>query len=177
MSCRWISAPPQIFMDCRGYPEELPHHGLHHRLQGIPSLAPGAPPCPLTLGTAELFPSHILTPLFSEHYYPHAVTFFSIHRYMITVVFLPSFLGPIFTSGGSYWSIGSIRHGSFKQHLTEPTPVALLLPKPGHTAAIQHPWYAAIQGIFQITLFLSWSCQSKFYLILFSSVFILVGII
>lgn len=123
MSCRWISAPPQIFMDCRGYPEELPHHGLHHRLQGIPSLAPGAPPCPLTLGTAKLFLSHILTPLFSEHYYPHAVTFFSIHRYMITVVFLPSFLGPIFTSGGSileHWFYQTWRKLLATSHRTHP---------------------------------------------------------
>jgi len=47
--------------------DSLPHHGLHHGLQGKTSApAPGAPPPPssaLTLVSAELFLSHRLTPL------------------------------------------------------------------------------------------------------------------
>ena len=58
-------------MDLHGLQgDSLPHHGLPHGLQGnLSAPAPGAPPPPpssLTLVSAELFLSHILTPLWLQ---------------------------------------------------------------------------------------------------------------
>jgi len=62
--CRWGSAPPWTSMDCR---DSLPHHGLHHRLQGKSHCSSvwstSCPPSALCLVSAELFLSHSLTPL------------------------------------------------------------------------------------------------------------------
>ena len=55
-------------MDLHGLQgHSLPHHGLLHGLQGTSAPAPGAllpTPSALSLGSAELFLSHSLTPLF-----------------------------------------------------------------------------------------------------------------
>jgi len=64
----WISAPPCV--DLHGLQgNSLPHHGLHHELQGkaLFSNISGTsfPPPSLTLVSAELFLSHHLTPLSS----------------------------------------------------------------------------------------------------------------
>ena len=64
--CRWISAPPWTFMGCRATACLIMIFTTGCR--GISAPAPGAPPPPpssLTLVSAELFLSHILTPLSS----------------------------------------------------------------------------------------------------------------
>jgi len=66
MGYKLISAPPWISMDCRW--NNLPHHGLHHELQGKAlcsdiSDTSSPPPSSLTLVSAELFLSLRLTPL------------------------------------------------------------------------------------------------------------------
>ena len=64
MGCRWISAPPWTSMGCRGTACLTMVFTMDCR--GISAPAPGAPPpspSSLTLVSAELFRSHILTPL------------------------------------------------------------------------------------------------------------------
>jgi len=63
--CRWISAPPWTAMGCRG--TACLTMVFITGCRGISAPEPGAPPpspASLTLVSAELFLSHILTPLF-----------------------------------------------------------------------------------------------------------------
>ena len=62
--CRWISAPPWTSMGCKG--TACLTMVFTTGCRGISAPAPGAPPPPpssLTLVSAELFLSHILSPL------------------------------------------------------------------------------------------------------------------
>jgi len=102
----------------------------------ISALVPGAPPPPpsaLTLVSAELFLSHILTHL-SCWKLPRF--FFPLLNYVIPKVLPPLLMGSALPSDRSLLEpagTGSIGHrGSFQQLLTEATPVAPLLPKPCH---------------------------------------------
>ena len=92
--------------------------------RAISAPAPGAPPPPpssLTLVSAELFLSHILTPLFS-------CSFIALLKYVIPEVLPLSLIDSALASSRSVLEpagIGSIRHrGSFWQLLTEATPIA-----------------------------------------------------
>jgi len=87
----------------------LPHHGLHHGLQG--NLCPSAwssssPPSSRTLVSAELFLSHRLTPL-------SCCTYAIVHIFFPEVL-PPSLMGSALASCGSVLQlagVGSVRHG------------------------------------------------------------------
>jgi len=99
VGCRWISAPPWTSMGYRG--TTCLTMVFSRGCRGISALAPGAPPPSpslLTLVSAELFLSHILTPL-SCCKSPRF--FFSLLKYVIPEA-LPSLLmGSALASGGS----------------------------------------------------------------------------
>ena len=62
--CRWVSAPPWTYIGCSG--TACPTMVFTRGCRGITALVPGAPhssPSSLTLSSATLFLSHILTPL------------------------------------------------------------------------------------------------------------------
>ncbi|XP_051644285.1 uncharacterized protein LOC127471428 [Manacus candei] len=127
-SCRWISAYLWTSIGCRGTaasPWSAPQATGEPQLQ-LPGACPPSPSL-LTLMSAELFLSHILTPLFSECNYICTVSFFYPLQYIITEVLLPSLMGLALTSSRSVLEsavIGSVRYqGSFQQLLTEATPV------------------------------------------------------
>jgi len=122
----------------QGY--NLPHHGLHHELQGKGL-------CSNILGTS--FPSSFFTDLgvcrvvsftlSHSSLYP-AVSppefFLPFLKYVVTEALLPSLIGLALGSGGFVLEPGDtgfIRHGgSFQQFLTEATSIALWLPKHCH---------------------------------------------
>jgi len=117
--------------------DNLPHHGLHHELQGRlsapASRAPLPPPSSLTLVPAELFLSHSLSRLSQL---PFPAGFFALLKYVIAEALPPLLTGLALASGRSILELtgtGSVRHGeSFYQLLTEATPIASPLPKPCH---------------------------------------------
>jgi len=101
--------------------------------RGTSDLAPGAPPAPpsaLALLSAEFS----LLSLAAKCHYPG--------WFFIPEALPPSLMGSALASGGSILEpagVGSTGHrGSFWQLLTEATPVAPLLPKPGHANPV-HP--------------------------------------
>jgi len=76
--------------------DSLPHHGLLHGLQGISVLLPGPPPPPcslLTLVSAALFLSRVLTPLFHCSFCCAGLLFFPLLKYVLTEVLLPLLMG------------------------------------------------------------------------------------
>ncbi|KAK4827158.1 hypothetical protein QYF61_015112 [Mycteria americana] len=94
-------------MGCRG--TSLPHHGLHHGLQG--NLCSGAwststPPSSLTLVSAELFLSHTLTPLL---WLPFHSSFFPLLKYVIPEALPPSLMGSALASGGSILELAAVK--------------------------------------------------------------------
>ena len=112
--CRWISAPPWISMGCRG---------------NLSAPAPGAPPLlpsSLTLVSAELFLSHLLTPLCHCNCYSPE-TSFPFLKYVILEVLPLWLMGSALASSGSVLEptgIDFIGHGgSFQQLLTEAMPM------------------------------------------------------
>jgi len=121
-------------MDLHGlHGDNLPHHGLHHELQGKTLCsgilrAPPPPPSSLTLVSAELFLSCILTPLLGCSCHCEGGGGRSLLKYVITEALPPLLMALALSSGGSLLEpagIGSVRHrGSFQQLLTEATPVA-----------------------------------------------------
>jgi len=124
--CRWRSAPPWTSTGCRG--TACPTMVCSMGCRGTSALAPGEPPLApssLTLVSAELFLSHILTPLFWLLLHS---SFFPLFQYIIPEALPPSLMGSALASSGSVLDpagIGSIRHrGSFQQLLTAATPTA-----------------------------------------------------
>jgi len=110
--------------------------------RGISTPAPGAPPLPpssLILVSAELFLSHILTPLSSCCCVVWGF-FFALLNYVIPEVLPPSLMGSALASSGLVLEpagASSIGHrGSFWQLLTEATPVTASLSKPCHANPI-----------------------------------------
>jgi len=136
---RWISAPLWTSMGCRG--TACFTMIFSSGCRGISAPAPGAPtppPSSQTLVSGEWFLSHILTPLYCCCC---AACLFPLFKYVITEALLPSLMGSALASGGSVLEvagIGSIRNGgSFRQLLTESTPIAPPLPKPCHAIQIR----------------------------------------
>jgi len=103
--------------------------------RGISAPAPGAPPLPssaLALVSAELFLSHVLTPLYWLlcHSCYLFLNMLSQRRYQCRWWARP---WPSVGPSQSQLVTGSVRHGGGFWHLlTEVTPVALQLPKPCH---------------------------------------------
>jgi len=116
----------------------LPHHGLHHELQGqtlCSGISSSSPPSIFTdLGVCRdvsFTLSHS-----SLHCRFTAGFFLPLLKSVITEALPPSLIGLALASGGSVLEpagTGFTRHGgSFLQLLTEVTPIAPLLPKPCH---------------------------------------------
>jgi len=129
IGCRWICAPPWTSMGCRGtvYLSIVFSTGC----RGISTLVPGAPPPPpssLTLVSAGLLLSHILSPLSGYSSAGSPTPLPLLLKYVIAEVLPPLLMGLALASSGSVFEpagIGSIRHGgSFLQLLTEATPVS-----------------------------------------------------
>ena len=123
--------------------DSLPHHGLPHGLQGnlcSAAWSTSSPPSSLTLVSAELLLSHILTPL-SGCNCCCAVAFFPLLRYVIPEALPPSLMGSALASNRSVLEPAGIdfigHRGSFQQLLTEATPVAPQLPRPCQANPIQ----------------------------------------
>jgi len=90
--CRWISAPPWTFMNCRGTACLTMVCIMGCREISAP--APEAPPAPLSslnMVSAELFLSHRLTPLSSLPFYQ--LIFLPLLKYIVTEVLSPSLIG------------------------------------------------------------------------------------
>jgi len=127
-------------MDLHGLQgHSLPHHGLHHELQGkalcFGILSTSSPSFFTDLGVcrvASLTSSHssLLTAVSPQ------VFFLPFLNYVIPEALPPSLIGSALASGGSHLEpsgTGCVRHGgSFWQLLTEATPIAPPLPKPCH---------------------------------------------
>jgi len=118
----------------------LPHHGLHHKLQGkilcsgiwstsSPSFFTDLGVCRVVSFTS----SH--SSLLNCHF-PTELFFLPFLKYVITEVLPPLLIGLALASSRSVLELagtGFIRHGgSFSQLLTEATPAVPLLPKPCH---------------------------------------------
>ena len=134
--CRWRSAPPWTSMGCRG--TACLTVIFITGCRGVSAVAAGAPPPPpssLTLVSAELFLTRIVTPS------SHCRFFFPLLKHVIPEALPLSLMGSALASSRSILElagIGSVRHGgSFWQVLTEATPLAPLLPKPCHANSIQ----------------------------------------
>ena len=109
--------------------DSLAHHGLYHRRLSAPIVLAPPPPAPssLTLGSAELFLPHHLTPLSTLLCFLQSF-FLPLLKHVITEALPLSLIGLALASGGSNLAragTGFVRHGgSFSQLLTEATPIA-----------------------------------------------------
>lgn len=147
--CRWISVPLWSFMGCRStasYPTVFIMGCM-----GISALVPGAspaPPTPLTLESAELFVSHILTSLswqellLCSNFWPF--------KNLIPEALPQSLMGSALVSSWStlkQCGIGFVRHGGSPPH-------SPALSKPGHINPVQRviPFLQRIILFFQAQL-------------------------
>jgi len=137
-----------FIVDLHGLQEDsLPHHGLHHGLQGK-NLCSGAWSTSSSSFFTDLGVCRVVS-LASSHSSAVSPQVFPLVKYVITEALPPLLIGLALASGGSILEpvgIGSIRYGrSLSQLLTEATPTASLLPKPCHAnphhqpSALQHP--------------------------------------
>jgi len=126
-------------MDLHGLQRDsLPHHGLHHELQGkdlcfsisstsSPSFFTDLAVCRVASFTSSH--SSLLTVISAQFF------FLLLLNYVITEALPPSLIGLALASGRPIFepaSTGFIRHGGSSQLLTEATPIAPSLSKPCH---------------------------------------------
>ena len=119
--------------------DNLPHHGLHHRLQGKKNFcssvwSTSSPSFFTDLGVCRVFS---LTSSHSSLLTAISLQVCPLLNYAITEALAPSLIGLALVSSRSVLEpagAGFIRHrGSFSQLLTEATSIAPPLPKPCHT--------------------------------------------
>jgi len=118
----------------------LPHHGLHHGLQGktlcFSILRATSSSFFTDLGVCRVVSFTLSHSSLSAAVSPHV---FSLLKYVVTEVLPPSLIGLALASGGSVLELagtGFTRHGGrFWQLLTEATRIAPQLPKPCHANA------------------------------------------
>ncbi|KAK4810648.1 hypothetical protein QYF61_007385 [Mycteria americana] len=115
--------------------DSLPHHGLHHELQG--NLCPGAWSTSSSSFFTDLGVCRVVSLTYSHSSFPAAVVqqFLPLLKYVITEALPPSLMGSALASSGSVLEPAGIGHGgNFWHLLTEATPVA-----PPATKTLQRP--------------------------------------